>query len=215
MSVCRLICLQQKNLKLVTFIFLMDWIETWYTWSTSSANFPGTISVHFFNPESYVPLDIMSVLQRFLIMFSDSASSSRECKKMKHFCFQDTLIALAKAVANATAQLVLKAKAVASTTEDQELQNRVISSATQCALATSQLVACTKVMYDVFGSFFLFIYCLLLDILLVEIWKFSFPSPNRLKGNFVKKSELKIRAYLATFYHRHEPNGTNFHRMKI
>ena len=59
--------------------------------------------------------------------------------------FQETLIALAKAVANATAQLVLKAKSVASTAEDQELQNRVISSATQCALATSQLVACTKV----------------------------------------------------------------------
>lgn len=60
--------------------------------------------------------------------------------------YQDTLIALAKAVANATAQLVLKAKTVASTTEDQELQNRVISSATSCALATSQLVACTKVL---------------------------------------------------------------------
>jgi talin len=59
--------------------------------------------------------------------------------------YQDTLIGLAKAVANATAQLVLKAKTVASTTEDQEMQNRVISSATSCALATSQLVACTKV----------------------------------------------------------------------
>lgn len=59
--------------------------------------------------------------------------------------FQETLLALAKAVANATAQLVLKAKSVASTTEDQGLQNKVISSATSCALATSQLVACTKV----------------------------------------------------------------------
>ena len=59
--------------------------------------------------------------------------------------YQETLLALAKAVANATAQLVLKAKNVASTTDDQELQNRVISSATSCALATSQLVACTKV----------------------------------------------------------------------
>lgn len=58
---------------------------------------------------------------------------------------QDTLLSLAKAVANATAALVLKAKNVASKTEDQGLQNRVISSATQCALATSQLVACTKV----------------------------------------------------------------------
>ncbi|XP_013386332.1 talin-1 isoform X1 [Lingula anatina] len=59
--------------------------------------------------------------------------------------FQDALLALAKAVANATAALVLKAKGVASKCDDQALQNRVISSATQCALATSQLVACTKV----------------------------------------------------------------------
>ncbi|XP_052786529.1 talin-1-like isoform X4 [Mya arenaria] len=66
--------------------------------------------------------------------------------------YQETLIALAKAVANATAQLVLKAKSVASTAEDQELQNRVISSATQCALATSQLVACTKVVAPTIGS---------------------------------------------------------------
>ena len=57
-------------------------------------------------------------------------------------------MALAKAVANATAQLVLKAKSVAATTDDQELQNRVISSATSCALATSQLVACTKVRFE-------------------------------------------------------------------
>ena len=52
---------------------------------------------------------------------------------------------LAKAVANATAALVLKAKGVASKVEDQGMQNKVIGSATQCALATSQLVACTKV----------------------------------------------------------------------
>ena len=60
-------------------------------------------------------------------------------------CLQDALLALAKAVANATAALVLKAKGVASKCENQVLQNKVISSATQCALATSQLVACTKV----------------------------------------------------------------------
>ena len=55
------------------------------------------------------------------------------------------MLALAKAVANATAALVLKAKGVASKTEDQALQNKVIGSATSCALSTSQLVACTKV----------------------------------------------------------------------
>lgn len=55
------------------------------------------------------------------------------------------LLSLAKAVANTTAALVLKAKNIASTCEDQQTQNRVIGAATQCALATSQLVACAKV----------------------------------------------------------------------
>lgn len=58
---------------------------------------------------------------------------------------QDKLLTLAKAVANATAVLVLKAKGVASKCDNQPDQNSVISSATQCALSTSQLVACTKV----------------------------------------------------------------------
>ena len=57
---------------------------------------------------------------------------------------------LAKAVANATAALVLKAKGVSSKCEDQITQNTVIHSATQCALATSQLVACTKVRKEIF-----------------------------------------------------------------
>ncbi|KAK2151018.1 hypothetical protein LSH36_379g01082 [Paralvinella palmiformis] len=61
------------------------------------------------------------------------------------YSFEDLLLALAKAVANATASLVLKAKGVASKCENQEDQNKVIGTATQCALATSQLVACTKV----------------------------------------------------------------------
>jgi len=52
---------------------------------------------------------------------------------------------LAKAVANATAALVLQAKSVANSSDDQAMKNKVIGSATQCALSTSQLVACTKV----------------------------------------------------------------------
>ncbi|XP_076439084.1 talin-1-like isoform X2 [Babylonia areolata] len=66
--------------------------------------------------------------------------------------FQDTLLSLAKAVANATAALVLKAKTVASRTDNAAQQNKVISSATQCALATSQLVACTKVVAPTIGQ---------------------------------------------------------------
>lgn len=58
---------------------------------------------------------------------------------------QDMLMQLAKAVANAAAALVLKAKNVAQKTEDSAQQNRVIAAATQCALSTSQLVACTRV----------------------------------------------------------------------
>ena len=57
---------------------------------------------------------------------------------------------LAKTVATNTAALVLKAKTVASKCEEYT-QNRVIGVATQCALATSQLVACAKVI-----RFFLF-----------------------------------------------------------
>uniref|UniRef100_A0A8C1VTX4 Talin 1 n=1 Tax=Cyprinus carpio TaxID=7962 RepID=A0A8C1VTX4_CYPCA len=59
--------------------------------------------------------------------------------------FQEMLMQLAKAVANAAAALVLKAKNVAQKSEDSAQQNRVIAAATQCALSTSQLVACTRV----------------------------------------------------------------------
>ncbi|CAG4949257.1 unnamed protein product [Parnassius apollo] len=59
---------------------------------------------------------------------------------------QDILLSLAKAVANTTAALVLKAKNVAAQCkDDQALQNNIIAAATHCALATSQLVACAKV----------------------------------------------------------------------
>ncbi|MGH0179282.1 UNVERIFIED_CONTAM: hypothetical protein FKN15_001239 [Acipenser sinensis] len=66
--------------------------------------------------------------------------------------FQDMLMHLAKAVANAAAALVLKAKNVAQKTEDSGLQNRVIAAATQCALSTSQLVACTRVVAPTISS---------------------------------------------------------------
>ncbi|KAI8040200.1 hypothetical protein M5D96_006138 [Drosophila gunungcola] len=57
----------------------------------------------------------------------------------------DMLLALAKAVANTTAALVLRAKNIAANCEDEQARNRVIGAASQCALATSQLVACAKV----------------------------------------------------------------------
>nr|XP_054507577.1 talin-1 [Agelaius phoeniceus]XP_054507578.1 talin-1 [Agelaius phoeniceus] len=66
--------------------------------------------------------------------------------------FQDMLMQLAKAVANAAAALVLKAKNVAQKTEDAALQTQVIAAATQCALSTSQLVACTKVVAPTISS---------------------------------------------------------------
>uniref|UniRef100_A0A5F9CM20 Talin 1 n=1 Tax=Oryctolagus cuniculus TaxID=9986 RepID=A0A5F9CM20_RABIT len=64
----------------------------------------------------------------------------------------DTLMQLAKAVASAAAALVLKAKSVAQRTEDSALQTQVIAAATQCALSTSQLVACTKVVAPTISS---------------------------------------------------------------
>ncbi|XP_062870852.1 talin-1 isoform X2 [Trichomycterus rosablanca] len=66
--------------------------------------------------------------------------------------FQDMLMKLAKAVATAAATLVLKAKNVAQKTEDSAHQNRVIAAATQCALSTSQLVACTRVVAPTISS---------------------------------------------------------------
>ncbi|XP_043934374.1 talin-1 [Protopterus annectens] len=66
--------------------------------------------------------------------------------------FQEMLMRLAKAVASAAAALVLKAKNVAQKTEDSALQNQVIAAATQCALSTSQLVACTKVVAPTISS---------------------------------------------------------------
>ena len=68
------------------------------------------------------------------------------------WCVQDTLIALAKAVASATATLVLKAKEVSNKCDSQADKNAVIGSATQCALAASQLVACTKVVAPTFSN---------------------------------------------------------------
>ncbi|XP_062327021.1 talin-2a isoform X1 [Osmerus eperlanus] len=66
--------------------------------------------------------------------------------------FQDILMNLAKAVANAAAMMVLKAKNVAQVADDTVLQNRVIAAATQCALSTSQLVACAKVVSPTISS---------------------------------------------------------------
>lgn len=57
----------------------------------------------------------------------------------------DMLLALAKAVANTAAALVLRAKSIASECEDDDLSKKIIEAASQCALATSQLVACTRV----------------------------------------------------------------------
>ena len=57
----------------------------------------------------------------------------------------DTLLALAKSVASSAAALVLRAKDVGSSCQDKELSNQVIGAATQCALATSQMVATAKI----------------------------------------------------------------------
>ncbi|XP_070498321.1 talin-2 isoform X3 [Chironomus tepperi] len=72
-----------------------------------------------------------------LYTIGEEDDSSRE--------LHDMLLALAKAVANTTAALVLKAKSIASECDDEATRNKVIGAASQCALATSQLVACARV----------------------------------------------------------------------
>lgn len=67
-------------------------------------------------------------------------------------CLQDLLLELAKRVATATAQLVLRAKTVSGTCQDQDLRDRIIHSATQCAFTTSQLVACARVVAPTIDS---------------------------------------------------------------
>lgn len=58
---------------------------------------------------------------------------------------QDTLIALAQAVAKSTAALVLKGKEIATECQDEELKDKVFNGVSQCFLATSKLYACAKV----------------------------------------------------------------------
>ncbi|XP_058268726.1 talin-1 isoform X1 [Hemibagrus wyckioides] len=79
--------------------------------------------------------------------------SFRHTRRIHHYSqMLDMLMKLAKAVATAAATLVLKAKNVAQKTEDSAQQNRVIAAATQCALSTSQLVACTRVVAPTISS---------------------------------------------------------------
>lgn len=72
-------------------------------------------------------------------------STIAEEETPEYYDLQDMLLCLAKAVANTTAALVLRAKSIAANCDDDESRNRVIAAASQCALATSQLVACAKV----------------------------------------------------------------------
>ena len=59
---------------------------------------------------------------------------------------QEMLLTLAKAVATATAALVLKAKNVAGSCGDTPHQKKIIDAAKETAMSTSQLVACAKVL---------------------------------------------------------------------
>jgi len=59
---------------------------------------------------------------------------------------------MAKAVASATAALVMTAKETSDICEGKTEQNRLVDSARQCGMATSQLVACTKVLAPTLAS---------------------------------------------------------------
>lgn len=61
-------------------------------------------------------------------------------------------MALAKTIATVTAGLVMAAKDVSTVCDGQAEQNQVIGSATQCAVAASQLVTCTKIVLPTLAS---------------------------------------------------------------
>jgi talin len=62
------------------------------------------------------------------------------------------LLALAKAVANSSAALVVKARKCAETVDDPQQREDVISTAAQTALAASELVACAKLVAPTVSS---------------------------------------------------------------
>uniref|UniRef100_A0AAY4DQA1 Talin 1 n=1 Tax=Denticeps clupeoides TaxID=299321 RepID=A0AAY4DQA1_9TELE len=101
------------------------------------------------NPSFQQRCEIGELLQQ---IGESDADQRFQVGKCNTFTTHDMLMQLAKAVANAAAALVLKAKNVAQKTEDSALQNRVIAAATQCALSTSQLVACTRVVAPTISS---------------------------------------------------------------
>ncbi|GMT28060.1 hypothetical protein PFISCL1PPCAC_19357, partial [Pristionchus fissidentatus] len=66
--------------------------------------------------------------------------------------FTDGLMQKAKDVASSTAQLVQRAKTISTACQEPEHTERVIQSATRTAFATSQLVACTRVVAPTIDS---------------------------------------------------------------
>jgi len=88
----------------------------------------------------------------YYYIFSESHRDLLLLCNLSLFEWQERLMAMAKAVANATAALVMAAKETSDTCEGKAEQSRIIDSARQCGLATSQLVACTKVLAPTIAS---------------------------------------------------------------
>ncbi|VDL72796.1 unnamed protein product, partial [Nippostrongylus brasiliensis] len=81
--------------------------------------------------------------------FSQQVINTMDEPTQEQSYFHDHLVQKAKNVATSTAQLVLRAKTISADCEEPVLQEKVIHSATQCAFATSQLVACARVSHAV------------------------------------------------------------------
>jgi talin len=122
------ILIDQTHRLCITFNDLLTCIQ-----NLSENNYDSTIKQNVLIPASRLG-EINQDLVRRLINDNDSSIE-----------YQDKLLSLAKSVANTTALYVLKAKDIATNVQEQQIVNEIISTATQCALATSQLVACTKV----------------------------------------------------------------------
>lgn len=120
--------IDQTHRLCTTFNDLLTWIQT-----LSEMNYDPSTKQNVLMAANRIGEINQDLIRRLVIDFDSTME------------YQEKLLSLAKSVANTTAVYVLKAKDIATNLHEQPNVNEIISTATQCALATSHLVACTKV----------------------------------------------------------------------
>uniref|UniRef100_A0A0N4ZUP8 FERM domain-containing protein n=1 Tax=Parastrongyloides trichosuri TaxID=131310 RepID=A0A0N4ZUP8_PARTI len=101
--------------------------------------------LHTVNPENDEKRNKVFAAAGRVGEYSQQVLNTIEEQTIEDKIFHDELVQKAKTVATSTAQLVLKAKTISADCSEPILKEKVIHSATQCAYATSQLVACARV----------------------------------------------------------------------